>query len=179
MNRWLMDNFAGEWFGYHHQWQAPEEFRDYLIFTLVRNPYERAVSGWFAVPWSAEKVEPPQPTSFFAEAMRQAIPLKDGTVKIEDHNVPEAGMNQKNFVEKAGVSLVLHFERLPGCLRELPFVDRDNIPSFPHVAERGTRPPGNFFDHFTLEDEKLLWEYAAEDFAAFGYRRFDCGLPDQ
>jgi hypothetical protein len=38
---------------------------------------------------------------------------------------------------------------------------------------------GNFFDHFTLEDEKLLWEYAAEDFEPFGYRRFDCGLPDK
>jgi hypothetical protein len=86
-------------------------------------------------------------------------------------------MNQKNYVEKARVQLVLHFERLPTCLTTLPFVDRDHMPPFPKIEERGKRPAGNFFDHFTDEDEKVVWEYAAEDFEAFGYRRFDCGGP--
>ncbi|MFN2237530.1 MAG: sulfotransferase family 2 domain-containing protein [Anaerolineales bacterium] len=103
MNRWLMDHFEGEWFGYHHQWRVPEEARNYLIFTIVRNPYEREVSGWFHIPWSAEHETPPKPTSLFAKEKRKAIPLKDGTVRIEQHNVPEVGMNQKNYVEKAGV----------------------------------------------------------------------------
>ena len=177
MNRWLMDHFEGEWHGYHHQWQVPKEAKDYLIFTLVRNPYEREVSGWFHIPWSAPEAEPIPPTSMFSAGMRETIPLKDGTVKIEDHNVPEVRMNQKHYVEKAGVSLVLHFEQLPACLKQLPFVDQDDMPPFPHKAERGHRPPGNFFDHFTMDDEQLVWAYSAEDFEAFGYRRFDCGPP--
>ena len=177
MNRWLMDHFEGQWFDHHHQWQVPEEAKDYLKFTIVRNPYEREVSVWYFAPWSAEKIGPSKPKSFFAEKMRQSIPLKDGTVKT-DGNVPEAGMNQKHFAEKAGVPLVLYFERLPDCLRDLPFVNKDRIPPFPHIEERGRRPAGNFFDHFTMEDEKLVWEYAAEDFEAFGYQRFECGLPE-
>jgi hypothetical protein len=54
---------------------------------------------------------------------------------------PGAGMCQKLFVDLAGVTLVLFFERLPGCLRELPFVDPDTMPAFPHHPERGIRPP--------------------------------------
>lgn len=50
---------------------------------------------------------------------------------------------------------------------------------FPHHPERGIRPPGNFFDLFRGTDEELVvWAYAAEDFVAFGYRRFECGLPE-
>lgn len=177
MNRWLMDHFAGEWVGYHHQWQVPADAQDYLIFTLVRNPYERQVSAWYHLPWSAPEAAAPKPTDQFAEVMQEVVPYKDGTRKIEGHNVPEAGMNQKAYVDKAGVALVLHFEHLPNCLKQLPFVDHNNVPPFPHIEERGQRPQQNFFDLFTMEDEKLVWAYAAEDFAAFGYRRFAVGLP--
>ena len=82
-------------------------------------------------------------------------------------------------MERAGVSLVLYFERLPDCLEELPFVDPHNVPPFPHHPEWGTRPSGNFFDFFRgTDDEQAFWAYAAEDFEAFEYHRFDCGPPE-
>ncbi len=175
MCKWLVENYQGEWLGYHHQWQVPDEFRGFLIFTLVRNPYDREVSAWFFEPVIKSGKEPPRPQSL-AEVMRETIPLKDGTVKLEGTSVPEVRMNQKNFVDKAGVSLVLHFEQLPTCLRELPFVHE--LPPFPHENAGGYRPPGTtFFDLFTSEEEDLVWQYASEDFAAFGYERFNCGPP--
>lgn len=176
MNRWLMDHFQGEWFATHHEWRVPDVARDYLIFTLVRNPYEREMSAYHFVPWSATEAKPPLPLDEWRTAMRETIPLRDGTSVIREHEVPEVRMNQVHYVKKAGVSLVLHFEQLPACLKKLPFADADNLPPFPHMPERGARPPGNFFDHFTAEDEQLVWEYAAEDFTAFGYRRFECRL---
>jgi len=178
MNRWLMDHYQGEWHDYHHSWRVPEEAAAYTIFTIVRNPYERMVSGWFMLPWSDPNPPPVEPTEHFAELMRQNIPMKDGTAVTAGHNVPEAGMNQANFCRRAGVNLVLHFEELPACLTKLPFVDPDNIPPLPHKEERGTRPSGNFFSVFTgPEDEALFWEYAGEDFEAFGYQRYDTGGP--
>ena len=176
MNRWLMDHFQGEWFATHHEWRVPDVARDYLIFTLVRNPYEREMSAYHFVPWSATEERPPLPLEKWRAGMRETIPLRDGTSVIPEHEVPEVRMNQAHYVKKAGASLVLHFEQLPACLKKLPFVDADNLPPFPHMPERGVRPPGNFFDYFTAEDEQLVWEYAAEDFTAFGYRRFECRL---
>lgn len=178
MNRWLMDHFDGEWVDFHHSWRVPAAAQEYLIFTIVRNPYQQAKSGWFHIPWSAEDPNPIKPTKEFAAEMAKSIPLKDGTITIPDHNVPEVGMNQTHYVKRAGVALVLYLERMPHCLRVLPFVDPDNLPPFPHSEERGPRVSGTFFDHFkTPEDEAAAWAYAAEDFATFGYERYNPKLP--
>jgi len=169
MYQWLLENFQTESVGGHHEWQAPDEFQDYFVFTVVRNPYERATSGRFFEPVIKYPHDPPRPKSF-AESMQRVIPKRSEACPA---------MNQKHFVERSGTSLVPYFERLPQCLAELPFVDKENIPPFPHNNAGGYLPAeGDFFHHFTMEDEKLVWEYATEDLEAFGYRRFDCGLPD-
>ncbi len=179
MNRWLLDYYQGEWYGEHHGWKVPDEARDYTRFTIVRNPYEREISAWYFVPWGAETVSPPPPANQFAELFRGTIALRDGNVRIESHETPEVRMNQFHFVRKSGVSLVLHFEHLPHCLKDLPFVDKNHVPPFPHKEERGVRPPGTFFDHFNADAEKAVWEYASDDFEAFGYHRYESGYADK
>jgi len=201
MNHWLIEYFDGKWHGGHHDTHVPEEAAGYLVFTIVRNPYERAASGHFAVCWDdltpseveigpcqsererlrrsraimevREKRQNPSPT-------QSTIPLVERCREAAFRN--EGGdqqINQSRFVERGQVSLVLYFERLPECLVELPFVDPTNVPPFPHHPERGVRPAGNFLDFFHGTDqEEVEWAYAADDFRAFGYRRFDCGLPD-
>ena len=86
-------------------------------------------------------------------------------------------MNQERFVARSGVHLALYFERLTQCPGLLSFADSANSLPFPHHPERSSRPDGSFFDLFTGTDEEhVVWAYAAEDFAAFGYWRFECGL---
>jgi hypothetical protein len=63
------------------------------------------------------------------------------------------------------------------CLADLPFV-RDNRPDLSRVPEKGIRPAGTFFDHFTDEDEQVTWAYASEDFQTLGYKRYDASLPE-
>ena len=171
MYQWLSENFQSESVGGHHEWRVPEEFKDYLVFTTVRNPYERVVSGWFFEPVIKTGNEPPRPKTL-AEGMQRTIAKRK--TEPEGHHI-----SQKDFVRKSGASLVRFFERIPECLAELSFVERGNIPPFPHNNAGGFRPPeGDFFDHFTMEDEKLVWEYSREDFETFGYRRHETGLPD-
>ena len=51
MSTWLVENFKGESIGRHHEWRVPTELREYLVFTIVRNPYERVVSMDYHITW--------------------------------------------------------------------------------------------------------------------------------
>lgn len=177
MMQWLRD-YPGHYLDGHHRWEVPDECKDYLIFTVIRNPYDRWASGSFAVLWNDEKPD--------ASKRVPSPPLVPSAKPLDERlresmvagTTPGNGMNQSQFITKGGVQLALYFERLPYCLAELPFVDRDNIPEFPCALERGIRPPGTFFDHFQPDDEECVWAYASEDFRMLGYERFNCGLPD-
>ena len=113
--------------------------------------------------------------------VQSTIPLEQRVREARAANEsPDYGTNQKRIVDRAGIDLVLYFERLPECLKELPFVDPDNMPPLPHHPERGIRPEGDFFAFFAETDEEdVVWAHSAEDFEAFGYRRFECGLPEE
>ena len=202
MNHWLVENFDGRWYGGHHDYTVPEEAAGYLVFTIVRNPYELAASGHFTVTWDDQGVTEQELETCRSEQERlrksraiyktrekqrqnempqqSAIPLDERIRASALRNESEGhGINQKRFIDRGRVNLVLYFERLPECLLALPFVDANNVPPFPHHPERGIRPPGNFFDLFHgTDEEQVVWAYAAEDFEALGYRRFDCGLPE-
>ena len=184
MSRWLGAHYEGEFFGTHHQLFVPEEARDYLIFTIVRNPYDRHTSGSFSLAWGGreaheslrEQVElPKEHPEPLEERIRGYTLEKDGT-QLGGGDCPESVMNQWYYCKAAGVTRVLLYERLPQCLKELPFAT-DDVPEYPHALERGIRPPGTFFDHFDEDEETVVWAYESETFEGFGYRRFDAGLP--
>lgn len=202
MNHWLCEYFEGQNHAGHHDYEVPEKAADYLKFTIVRNPYDRTTSGHFAVTWDdqAPKEHELAGCKTHQERLRKFRAVLKSRERQKQNEMPEQStiplearirdakrknensdyeINQKRFVERAGVDLVLYYERLPACLTELPFVDAGSVPPFPHHPERGIRPAGNFFDFFRdTDEEQVVWAHAAEDFEAFGYRRFDCGLPE-
>lgn len=161
MSKWLVDHFQGEWVGEHHAWRVPEEYRSYHVFTVVRNPYEIQASGWFFQP----VIDPPHKPESYAEACRQWRCPADQPA------------SQKQFIEWSGVSQIVYFEHLPDGLAQLPFVDPDHVPPFPHLNAGGYRPPGDFFQIMADGDEALVWNGLKDDFTFLGYERFNSGAP--
>jgi hypothetical protein len=164
MSQWLVDNFQGEWYGNHHEWKVPDEWKDFHIFTVIRNPYEIQASGWYFKPVIESKYNQDKATTYAEQAKKFKRP-------------DDQPISQKEFVEWAGISQILYFEHLPKCLGELPFVDSLNIPEYPHMNAGGYRPKGTFFEIMKEEDEDVVWQGSKEDFEFFGYERFNPGPP--
>ena len=57
-------------------------------------------------------------------------------------------------------------------------MDPATVVSFPHVLERGIRPPGGFTDFFDDRYEEFIWESFRDDFEIAGYERHNVGLAD-
>ena len=175
---WLKNRFKASAYGFHHTWKVPPRCRDYLIFTIVRNPYERSMSSWYHVPYGRPNKKPAN-ISTYCQVMKEHAKLSDGTVKRKGMQVPEGNMNQAAWINRANVNLVLYHERLPDCLADLPFASLSDIEKFPRKKELGKKPEGCFFDIFSEEDqEQALWDYAEDDFPLLGYHRHDSTLPE-
>jgi len=198
VNHWLLDHYPGRSHGGYHQMDVPEEARDYLVFTIVRNPYDLWVSYRFHVPWGdsgvtvTEEEMGPCGSDRERRARKMEIletktetrprPLTPPTISLEERIAKartdtHGGNLQMQQIRRAGVNLVLYYERLPDCLAELPFVDGGDLPPLPHHPERGVRPAGDFFDIFPAEEEQVVWAAACEDFSVFHYCRGEPGLP--
>jgi len=181
MSDWLCQHFDGIPYGDHHDFILPEEARDYLVFTIVRNPYERVASKHFHITWgdTRPRTKPgnervPLPVQSDTSIERRVRARTDRNIS----NKP-AFMTQKRFTDLSRIDLALYFERFPHCLNELPFVSPDNIPDFPHHPERAIRPAKDFFELFDhTDEEQVVWAHAEDDFELFAYQRFNSGLPE-
>jgi hypothetical protein len=133
--------------------------------TIVRNPYEIQASGWYFKP-VIKSDDNQEENQTYAEQAKNWVRPKDQPI------------GQKEFIEWAGISQILYFEHLPKCLSELPFVDPDSIPPYPHMNAGGYRPSGDFFKIMEKEDEEVVWNGSKSDFEFLGYERYSSGAPE-
>lgn len=169
VSQWLVDHYSGSPVGYHHAWKVPPGYEDYFVFTVVRDPYERCFSAWWfrCMEPSRQRGNPMSGWSF-DRFMRSVLFRKDAS-QSWDSGSTEARMTQKQFADLSGAQLAVRIES-PDELGLLSFVGPE-IPPLPRHNENRTRPDLPFHDYFSGEEEQLVWDYCAEDFAAFGYSR--------
>ena len=179
ISQWLHLHYKGEYVPpMTHRWWPPERCEDYLVFTVVRNPYERCFSGWW---WGCQCPVRKQVAEArgdiaefwgwsFDRFMRRRIEKRDDPPRNPETGGPNVYMPQIQFFRLSGASRVFHYENLDE-LEELPFVGEWHPIERRNVTQ--TKPTRSFFDYFADDPqaEQLVWDYCAEDFDAFGYER--------
>ena len=97
---------------------------------------------------------------------------------------PEVFFGRRRFLSAVGGGLLAASTVARGAaqsqasLLELPFVRPSSVASFPHVLERGIRPPGGFEDFFNDRYEEFIWNSHRDDFVVAGYERYNPGLAE-
>lgn len=142
--------------GGNHNNQVPEQFRSFYIFSIVRNPYSRAVSLWTFTRKRGDDV----PESL-ADYVRLLI---DSPEKAAG---PKAGLSQAEWLRPVPLTRVLWLESLAADFQVLPFYrGPDTLP------QRNASDHRPWQEYMTTEIADLIDEWAGQDFHVFGYPRW-------
>lgn len=92
----LRNVFAGELYKEHHK-VIPKEYRDFFKFTIVRNPYDRIVSVWWATTHRGQAdgpIEPVPPLKRWAKGGKM-IAILGNDISFENfcRHLPELGQS--------------------------------------------------------------------------------------
>jgi hypothetical protein len=161
INDWSKRNFEAEQIGRYHGFKIPKEFNRYLVFTIIRNPYERCWS-WY---WFEELRD--QNGWSFEEHFRQRLKGKNKNGRGLYH--PLWASTQKTFVERSKARYVIKLEGLE--LNVLPFVNSEEHMKIPHIRKTRGKPKGLAVDLMTKKQKDIVLEYCEEDFEVFGYEK--------
>lgn len=131
---WLRDHFGGEDQGELHMEEGiPRSLKDYFVFTTMRSPLERCISGWRR---HLHRVKDGWPADFpsFCERV--------GELEEKFPRFWSLGQPQMNFIRPIEPYLdrALDFEKIPKCLLDLPFgPSPEQVRDFPHLAQNTER----------------------------------------
>jgi hypothetical protein len=157
MCRVFLPQFGGNMHGVHHATAIPPGNEDKLVFTVVRNPYDRLLSCWHHLRRHDEKFNIRNKT--FPEFM----------ALLEEHWGPD-GKSQVEFLPKR-MEWYLRYEKLADQVLGLPFNYAQH--HWPEERQNEEERPGWRTElHANPHYVDLINEHSAPDFEAFEYPRW-------
>jgi len=171
----LKKHYDGEVYKDHHT-IIPDEFKNYYSFTVIRNPYDRIVSMW----WATCKRELSTEKTYLGDDFR----VLAGSDKLEDLLSYMLKTDRKNnllskqndYLKHNRFDCLLRNEKLNEQFKDLPFITGDeDLPRVNSTTIIGgrtvlTRDPDPFV-HINSKSLKLINEYYAEDFNVLPYEK--------
>lgn len=138
----------------YHSYIVPDQYRDYSIFTTVRNPYERC--------WSWYNFEGKTYESFI-KYMEDLILWKNDGYSYREF--PQQYITQTEYIKRGNVDYVIKLEELD--MEVLPFINEKTV--IPHSRKTKNKPKGSALKYLKNSEKKLVQEYCLEDFEELGY----------
>lgn len=160
-------------FGYHRT-EMPDHTEDYLVFSTVRNPYDRLVSLWNSLLHSKPDTHNYRDAWLtvlkddkFDTFCKFAAEHKDNIEQIAAVRMPALMTPQHRWYRKMPEGVIsLHLENIEEEFNSLTFVNKQVI--IPHMLKRDH---ANWDDLKSEEIIEYANEWAGEDFEKFGYMK--------
>jgi hypothetical protein len=154
--------------GPYHSNVIPDEFSNFYKFTVVRNPYSRAISAWNVCvnvdPYMIAYSKAIKDKSFlgFAKWLNSFTePGRAGYVVQPMHKWLKPSGNFNKIVK---------LENINEEIKELPFYNSiDNDVTVPDLLSRTDK--SDWKKHYTQEIADLVYNWAKKDFELYGYDR--------
>jgi len=179
---WLERNLGGLRESFHRR-DVPEEAQDYWRWTVVRNPYSRAVSMWWTVTGQGGAKEYPATESLRREEGDTSLPaflrwvLRRAEGGYVAEGLPDGWLGPQAFwlqpAEPLDVFLRLERLEMEMAMVFMRFGTWQNSPTIPPIERLNETQMqyGPWENHMTGEVVELVDAWAAEDFERFGYAR--------
>ena len=178
MYAWLERNLEGLRESFHRR-DVPDEAKDYWRFTVVRNPYSRAVSMWWSLTGQGGAKEYPATESLRREEGDTSLPAFLRWVlrrwpEYVCERLPDGWLGPQTLWLRPAEPLnaFLHLECLEKDLEmAIKMLGRHgDVPPVERLNETRTQY-GPWEKHMTPEVVELIDAWAGEDFERFGYER--------
>lgn len=151
-----------------HNRHVPPRYQGYFTFSVVRNPYARAVSLWYSTtvnPDNRRYCYRAIGTTDFTTFLRYLLTRPVALVKRH------LDRNQTDWLAPVRLDAVLRLESLGTALRGLPFWPPGTALELPQLNASVGCP--TWQSVMTAERITLINRWANDDFDRFGYRRLD------
>jgi len=163
----LKQHYGGQRVGRFHDRDVPAEYREWFVFSIVRNPYSRAVSTWYSTTVNRDNKRYAYDalgTTCFHTFLRFLL-ARPPMLETRSLSIPQA-----EWLQDVPLSRLLHLESIDGDVRALPFWRDEPLPRL--NASTGCDPWQRYVDR---EAAELIERWAPDDFERFGYSRLSAG----
>ena len=154
--------------GPYHSNVVPKDFSKFYRFTVVRNPYSRAISAWNV----CVNVDPY--ATCYSGILKDKSFLEFAKWLNDFKDPGRAGYVVEpmyKWLKPSGkFDKILHLENINDEFKELPFYNPSNTELVvPDLLSRTDK--SDWKKHYTQEIADLIYEWAKKDFELYGYDR--------